>query len=1013
MHPITSPTVHAATGSVLFRVFAIQILMLSAALAQTTTNQTTTPATNEPVKLQEVVVTGRLTPTADTVGPAPLQTISAQDIQKTGATDVLGVLLKLNPGFVGSGNSIGQNNNNNSFFNGQPPGTGESFAALRNLPTLILLDGRRMANSALSAGQGVDLNLIPVNMIDRIEVLEDGASVLYGSDAIGGVINIITKKDYNGAEVSERIGFPTDSTSDHFLQHQTSILAGITTENTRIVFGGQYYHSDPLLEKDRVNSTPAGLLNAGLLPIGANSSPTFPGRIDDVSGSYVLAGSPYAAGAPGFRAGLTTPPIVAGGPFPSVTAYNAAAVTQLGYAPYLPLSSTPLGQLNNGALANENYAFLNAAQFGTFSVLKQDRANLSLNLEHDLFDKHLTWFGNFMFAHDESEAQLAPAPGPFLEQANVVIPANNPYNPFGMALGGPVNPPNIRTRFTESGNRTFDTTSDAYRAVSGFKGLLAADYSYELAGTYSAEDQSFLTRNAINGAALNQALIPNGAVNSQGQPLSTLRDANGNPVPVFNYFGLGGNSPATLHAISTTLYEKGFSDLWSVDGKIIATPGFLELPAGPVAIALGGEFIHEGLETSVDPITLAGLAPGISQSFPSRGSRERYAVFTEVNVPIFSRDHRIPGFYSLELTASGRFEGIQPGGDAAVPKVGILWQPADNEFTLRGGYSGGFKAPSIYSLFGPNSVSVPAIKLPDGTAQEQITTSSNPNLRPSSSEQWNAGIVLSPKAVSGLTVSADFYHIQADHIAVADYTAALASLNALGSASPYAAGYTRSDGTSLTTTAPNQVLNATFGNLTLPLSASESIRTEGLDFAINYARPLPDDCGKLTLNGNVNWDLNYEVQATPGAPYYHYEGQGTYGFGTAQGIIPDYNLNCSLTWDYRNLSYVVSAHYLPGVTIPGNLFASINSPGATQGGTVNGLAQRIGAYYTLDMQFSYEFGRGRPIKSWHDGIRLTAGCNNITDNLAPLIAGGPDDYTDKNVYDILGRFVYFEISKKF
>ena len=227
----------------------------------------------------------------------------------------------------------------------------------------------------------------------------------------------------------------------------------------------------------------------------------------------------------------------------------------------------------------------------------------------------------------------------------------------------------------------------------------------------------------------------------------------------------------------------------------------------------------------------------------------------------------------------------------------------DNQFTLRGGYSGGFVAPSIFSLFGPNSVSEPEIKLPDGTAQEEITTQSPIQiLKPSSvSQQWNAGVVISPKAVPGLTVSADYYHIDADYVAVADYTSALASLNALGSASPYAKGYTLSDGSSLTTTAPNQVLNATFGNLTLPLSDSESIRTEGLDFAVNDP-PVPDNFGTLTLNGNVNWDLSYEVQAAPGAPYYHYQGQGTYGFGTAQELFRINILNCSLTWDFKNLS---------------------------------------------------------------------------------------------------------------
>lgn len=1013
MNPATSPPFYSSTGSALFRVLAIQILILPAVLAQTTTNQTTPAATSEPVKLPEVIVTGRLTPTTDSVGPAPLQTITAEDIQKTGALDIMSALLKINPSFTGSLNGLGNVNNNAAVFNASPAGTGESFAALRNLPTLILLDGRRVASSPLSGGQGVDLNLIPVSMIARIEVLEDGASALYGSDAVGGVINIITKKDYNGAEIALRIGFATDPGSGQVLQYQTSVVAGSSTENTRVVFAGQFYHMDPLLEKDRQDTSPAALNAAGILPF--NNSPLFPGRADDViTGNlvgYVLAGSPLAAGAPGYRPGVTTPPIISGGPFSTVAAYNAAATSQLGYAPYVNLATIPLTQ-QFPVLASEGYALLDPAQFGTYSLLRQDRDNLNLNVDHDLFGKRMTLFGDFMYTHDESQAELAPAPLPFLEQANILVPANNPYNPFGIGLGGASSTPVIRSRFEESGNRIYDTYSDAGRAVGGVKGLLPPDYSYEVAGVFSREDQSYVTENAISGAALNKALIPNGQVNAQGQPLSMLTDANGNPVPVFNVFGTGGNSPATLNALRTSLYEDGTSDLWSVDAKVVGTPSSLELPAGPVAFALGGEFIHEGLSTSVDPITLSGLAPGLLQTFPTSGSRSRYAAYTEVNIPIFSRYNRIPGFYSLEFTAAGRYEAIQPGGSTAVPKVGLLWQPIDNQLTLRGGYSEGFIAPSIYNLYGPLTVSVPNVKLPDGTEQEQITTASNPNLPPSTSAQWNGGAVFSPKALPGLTVTADFYHIQEDKVPVADYTAALASLNALGSASPYAGGYTSIFGP-LTNTAPNQVLNATFNNLTLPVTASEAIRTEGLDLSTTYSRLLADDWGRLTLNGAANWDIYYEVQATPGAPYYHYEGQGTYGFGTAQGIIPDYSINCSLTWDYRNFRYVLSAHYIPGVTIPGNLFPSIAGPGSTQGSTVNGLAQQVGSYYTLDMQLSYEFGRGRPIKTWYDGLRLTAGCNNITDNIAPLIAGGPENYTDKNVYDILGRFVYFEISKKF
>ena len=156
-----------------------------------------------PTEMKKQVVTGSLIPTADSVGVAPVETIGAADIQKVGGTDILAALKALSPSFSGNGN-VGQSLNNGGF--------GESYLALRNLPTLVLLDGKRINISAFSTYVGtyaVDLNTIPVAMIDRIEVLKDGASTLYGSDAIGGVVNIITKKDFNGVEVSGRYGFAT------------------------------------------------------------------------------------------------------------------------------------------------------------------------------------------------------------------------------------------------------------------------------------------------------------------------------------------------------------------------------------------------------------------------------------------------------------------------------------------------------------------------------------------------------------------------------------------------------------------------------------------------------------------------------------------------------------------------------------------------------------------------------------------------------------------------------------
>src|SRR5206468_5997655 len=142
-------------------------------------------------------VTGSLIPTAETVGPAPVDIVPAERIQQAGSQDVLATLKALNPGFAGNSN-VGQTVNNGAF--------GEANVAIRNLSTLVLLNGRRLGNSSFSNGGTVDVNTIPLSAIERIEILKDGSSVLYGSEAIGGVVNIITKKDFTGVEFGGRYG---------------------------------------------------------------------------------------------------------------------------------------------------------------------------------------------------------------------------------------------------------------------------------------------------------------------------------------------------------------------------------------------------------------------------------------------------------------------------------------------------------------------------------------------------------------------------------------------------------------------------------------------------------------------------------------------------------------------------------------------------------------------------------------------------------------------------------------
>src|SRR6266446_6179486 len=258
--------------------------------------------------MKPMVVTGSLTPTAETVGPAPVNTITAVDIQRGGQQDILSTLTRLDPSFSGSFN-LGQVANNFTIYTTPIESAGEANVAIRNLPSLVLFDGRRLGNSALSAGQAVDLNTIPLSIVDRVEVLKDGASALYGSDAIGGVVNVITRRNWNGTEIGGRVGFPTRKDSNDILERRASIITGATGDSYSFFGGAQYYYVDPLLAKDRFTASASipALLKKGILP-PAYFSPSYPGRVQDSglkdtngvvifpSTSYILAGSPFAAG---------------------------------------------------------------------------------------------------------------------------------------------------------------------------------------------------------------------------------------------------------------------------------------------------------------------------------------------------------------------------------------------------------------------------------------------------------------------------------------------------------------------------------------------------------------------------------------------------------------------------------------------------------------------------------------------------------------------------------------------
>lgn len=953
-------------------------------------------AGDEATELPPMVITGSLIPTAETITPSPVDVYHEDTLTQVAATDVSDLLRKTSVVFMGSGN-VGQELNNG--------GTGESSIAIRNLPTLVLMNGRRLANSSFSAGAAVDLNTIPVSMIERIEVLKDGASVIYGADAIGGVVNIILKKNYHGAEVGGEYKFTTRNDSHD--EYSAYVTGGVSTERTAFTAGAQYYYSTPLLTRDRKVAS-AGifqLAERGLNP-PSYVSPSVPGRVDD----YVLAGSPFAIGHPRYNPGMVT--------IPDAYLRQGLTIEQLAAAGvYVPIGETPTGRLldQNGL---SFYPLMNTAE-DTFSFLRQERRQVAMTAEHKLFGDSLVLFGDFLFADNDASSALAASPSFSLGGNQVFIPADNPYNPFGIGLGaGGASSPRITTRFVDLGPRTFESETSYYRILGGLKGTLQEDldwlenlqWSSGLNYNLSDQDQRVLNSPAV--PSLNAALTPDFSADPSGR-LSMLRDAAGNPLPTYDFFGLPGNprnDPRTLDAMRATLFQNGKSELLDVDAVVTARA--FDLPAGKIGFAFGGLYRWETLSTTYDYLYKNGLAIGIGAVGDTpKGSRQTWAGFVEADIPVFSEEMGIPGFTALDITAAGRFEELDPGGSTQVPKVGVKWQPVGRDLVLRGTYSEGFIAPTLFELFGAAQQNVPQVTLPDGAGLVQVTEFSDPNLKPATSTTWTGGFVYSPKFVRGLSLTLDYYHIENEGVHFYDYQGYANSLNALGSASPFASGFQFADGSRLTTTEMNQVLIENWGNANISPTRGAQ-RTQGIDLGVSYELRT-DTAGTILFSGSANILLNYEFSARAGAPFEEYSGQYTDIFLVpgGQGSLPDWNVALSVVWDYRDFTFSIYSRYVPPVDDLGALHPAAGA--SEHGFTSNGLAWAVEDWYTVDLQVAYEINRGKPLNHWYDGFRLAVGCNNITDKDVPFVASANEDNTDKQTYNLLGRMVYFQMSKKF
>src|SRR5881296_3949575 len=732
-----------------------------------------TSGQDQTAEVERVIVTGSAIPTAEEVGTNPVFSINRDLINKSGAGTTAEQLLQRLP--VMNGATIPVQNNATS---GAGP-AGTAALALRGLDpgaTLVLIDHRRVApfpGSANSAYGFVDLTTIPITAVQSIDILKDGASTTYGSDAIAGVVNLNLYKDYRGAQVTIQYG---DTLDKDAAEYKGDILFGVGTDTTSITGDIFYYKHHDMFNHDRGNSIVPPFLSSNAVPWNLQLQ---------VAAIIEAGGTPFPTTS---SREFGTPPDNANGLVPA--------------SDYIYFSRRPRGSI----LPGFNFNLYSS------SYPEQERWGGYAAFQHKICDDQLRLFGDFYYVDAKTHDELAPIAtsnfevpgtptlyippreaftgeppfgGPTYAEVGAPVGAFNPWNPFEQIISG-----GSRARIFDFGNRLIDNENVAERFTVGVKGdkLFNGTWGYDGAFMYS-QVQQISKFQSVNGPRFERIL-------NAADPLfdPTSSEFIGQTVP-YNPFvdSQHVTFPSNLPLIDfARLHTRDLftSKLATLDLNIYTTDLF-DLPAGGVGLAFGGVFSREAYTIDPDDQNRLQQNAGVGRIEPVKAGRKEWAIYAEALFPIFSPKFNIPGFYSLEFSAGVRYdEWLNNDTNAAVPKVGVRWQPFDESLTLRSNWGEGFLEPSMVQLYGPNRLTLAsahfvgfapsAIFGPPGSPTNPLQDVADPettveqlpnkNIRPEHDRTWTGGIVYTPKWIPPkygiLTLTVDFWDVERTGIAM-------------------------------------------------------------------------------------------------------------------------------------------------------------------------------------------------------------------------------------------------------
>lgn len=862
-------------------------LAIGAAFGAGLASLTPTVIAQTPQSLERVEITGSLLRRVEAEGALPITVIRQEELQRQGVTTAEQVVQRLsqNQSLVGVNQSVGATTG------------GAAQADLRGIganKTLVLLNGRRMSNSAIQGLEGaVDLASIPLNAIDRVEVLRDGASAIYGTDAIGGVINFILRRDYTGIELAAEGQWPSDSGGK---EYRLTALAGwgnLDKDRFNIMGSLDYRKQDVMLATDR-SFAKSGILGTTRNDILAGTSGTsFPGDVN------------------GFE--------------PSGPACN-------------PPGSVPVTNAAGTAFASCRYDFTRDIDI----IPENDqltgllRGTLKLGQDHQVTAEYL-WARNTVLA------RVAPAPTSNLILAtHPNFPAGAPTTDVPDANGIDVPGGVVNWRELPAGKRSGESEATIQRWLIDFRGTFGAGWDYS-AGFGNSTNK---TTDSVNGGYTNddqiQTALYNNLINPFG-PQSAADQAAINSALVF----------------AQTIESKG--DVSFVDAKV--AKDIFQLPAGPLSMAVGAEYRNEEYTFVALPITGQVPSLGIDPDSDVTGKRHVTALFTEFAIPIVK---------NLDATIAVRYDDYSDVGSTTNPKFSLRFQPVP-QLLLRASYNTGFRAPTLYEIFQPASLTFTAdnyddpLLCPGGVAvpgatdgvvcgQQVQTQGGGPGsigptatpLQPEESKSWNFGFVVEP--APWVTFGMDFWWIQ-----IENQITVVAEQAIFGDPVKYAGKFVRC---SQLTPAQRQPIDVclNFPNFD-PIAFIEqpnenlgNLNTNGVDINLQIRFPTTQ-YGKVDLAFNGTYVSAYEFQREKDGVYI----QNVGNYGDAAPIFRWQHLT-ALNYSFGPWSAVLVHKYKSG-------YQDQNPP------------NQVTSYSVFDLMGTY---------TGLKGLTLTAGIKNLFDEDPPF-----------------------------